>query len=252
MTTAAGFERVIDLAGTYTLRDVGGYPTHNGRHTRWRVLFRSDSLHRLGPAEQATLLGLGLRTVIDLRYERELAEFPNVFATSDDVRYVNLPLVATTETEANQFRTEFPSLEVVYRRIVDTRGAQLASIFAALAEPGALPAVLHCTAGKDRTGVVIALLLRLTGVDPATIAADYTATEPRLAGEFMDDFRQRTTARGLDWAAYQHLLLCPPEFMLRLLAYVDETYGGIDAYLVQAGVTEQQLVLLRTALVAAA
>ena len=69
MTTSAQPPRVLALAGTYNLRDVGGYPTEDGRRTRWRTLFRSDSLHRLAESEQATLLGMGLCSVVDLRYE---------------------------------------------------------------------------------------------------------------------------------------------------------------------------------------
>jgi protein-tyrosine phosphatase len=239
-TTTEGL-RVLGLAGTYNLRDVGGYPTQNGSRTRWRTLLRSDSLHRLATGEQATLLELGLRTVIDLRSERELAEAPNVFAASDNVRYLNLPLVPG----GGDVRAEIPSLEVLYRLIVNTRSAELAAIVNTLAVPGALPAVVHCTAGKDRTGLVIALLLRLVGVDAETIAADYNATEACLAGEFMVDFRQRTEARGIDWQAYEPLLKCPPEFMLSLLTYVDETHGGVHAYLMQAGVAAEQLAVCK-------
>jgi protein-tyrosine phosphatase len=247
MTTSTEPPRVLALAGTYNLRDVGGYPTDDGRRMRWRTLFRSDSLHRLAEPEQATLVGMGLRTVIDLRYERELTESPNVFAASSSVRYLNLPLVPGP-SEARP-TAEFSSLEEVYRRIVDTRSAELVSIYTALAVPGALPAVLHCTAGKDRTGVVVALLLRLVGVNAEAIAADYTATEVCLAGEFMVNFRRETEARGIDWQMYEKLLGCPPEFILQLLEYVDDVHGGIDAYLAGAGLAKEQIEALRAALV---
>src|SRR5438309_7631744 len=119
MTTSSQRQRVLALAGTYNLRDVGGYLTQDGRQTRWRTLFRSDSLHRLAETEQATLLGMGLRSVLDLRYERELAEAPNVFATSTGVRYLNLPLLAGPS--GAQQGGDYPSLEEVYRRMADTR-----------------------------------------------------------------------------------------------------------------------------------
>jgi protein-tyrosine phosphatase len=247
MTTSIEPPRVLALAGTYNLRDVGGYPTEHGRRTRWRRLFRSDSLHRLAEPEQATLVGMGLRTVIDLRYERELTDSPNVFAASASVRYLNLPLVAGSSEGRRE--VEYPSLEELYRRIVDTRSAELVAIFSALAAHGALPALLHCTAGKDRTGVVVALLLRVLGVDADTIAADYSATEAHLAGEFMVNFRRETEARGIDWQMYEKLLGCPPEFMLRLLEYVDDAHGGIDEYLARAGLAREQIEALRAALV---
>jgi protein-tyrosine phosphatase len=246
MATTTEPRRVVALAGTYNLRDVGGYPTEDGRRTRWRTLFRSDSLHRLAVTEQATLIGMGLRTVIDLRYDRELADAPSVFADSRRLRYLNLPLVPGPSEPRQE--VEFPSLEDVYKRIVDTRSAELTNIVRALAAPGALPALLHCTAGKDRTGVVVALLLRLVEVDAETIAADYAATEACLAGEFMDNFRRETEARGIDWQAYQGLLVCPPEFMLRFLEYVDETYGGVHACLTRAGVANEMIETLRAGL----
>jgi hypothetical protein len=119
------------------------------------------------------------------------------------------------------------------------------SLLAASSEP----AVLHCTAGKDRTGVVVALLLRVLRVDAETIAADYSATEACLAGEFMVNFRRETEARGIDWQMYEKLLGCPPEFMLRLLEYVDLTYGGIHAYLLRAGLAQEQVEALQAGLV---
>jgi protein-tyrosine phosphatase len=247
VTASIAPQRVLALAGTYNLRDVGGYQTEGGRRTRWRTLFRSDSLHRLAETEQATLIGMGLRTVVDLRNEGELAESPNVFAASTNLRYLNLPLLEQRSDAPREVQN--PTLEDVYRLIVDTRAAELATIFGALAAPGALPGLVHCTAGKDRTGVVIALLLRLVGVDPETIAADYAATEACLAGEFMVNFRRITEARGIDWQAYQPMLVCPPEFMLRFLVYVDETYGGVGEYLSRAGVSNKHLETLQVALV---
>jgi protein-tyrosine phosphatase len=247
MTMTTDPRRVLALAGTYNLRDVGGYPTADGRRTRWRTLLRSDSLHRLRPEAQATLIELGLRTVVDLRNARELTEAPNVFASSARVRYVNVPLVAAAGEVPRE--GEYPTLEEVYRRIVDTRASQLAAILGALAAPNGMPALLHCTAGKDRTGVVIALLLRLVGVDASTIGTDYAATAACLAGEFMLEFRRQTEARGIDWEKYQRLLVCPPEFMERLLTYVEAAHGGVATYLRTAGVTENQIAALRAALV---
>jgi hypothetical protein len=97
--------------------------------------------------------------------------------------------------------------------------------------------------------VVVALLLRAVRVDAEAIATDYAATEVCLAGEFMDNFRSEMEARGIDWRLFQNVLGCPPEVMLRLLEYVDETYDGIQAYLSRAGITPEQIEALQAALV---
>jgi 3',5'-cyclic-AMP phosphodiesterase len=242
--------RVLPLAGTYNLRDLGGYPTEDGRTTRWRTLFRSDALHRLSADAQAELLGLGLRTVIDLRHERELADCPNVFAASQAVRYVNVPLLSgRSAVPDNAPSWVTPTLSEIYRTIVDQCGPRLAAVFAALTEPGALPGLVHCTAGKDRTGVIVALALRLAGVPAETVAADYAVTEGQIAGEFIAEHRQAVEARGVEWASYQGLMACQPELMLDLLAYIDSTYDGVEPYLMQVGLSVTQLDALRTVLV---
>ena len=88
--------RHLNLEGTYNLRDTGGYPTLDGRAIRWRTFFRSDSLHRLPPVAQTTLMGYGVRTVIDLRRSDELQVAPNVFASSSDVVYHHVSLLLDT------------------------------------------------------------------------------------------------------------------------------------------------------------
>ncbi len=88
--------RHLRLPGTRNLRDVGGYPAGPGRQTRWRTLLRTDALDQLPPASQEELIGLGLRRVIDLRWEHELAARPSVFERSERVRYTSLPLVPST------------------------------------------------------------------------------------------------------------------------------------------------------------
>lgn len=251
LLTTPSHNRVLSLEGAYNVRDLGGYPIEDGGRTRWRTVLRSDSLHCLTLEAQETLIGLGLRTVIDLRYERELVECPNVFAQSGSVRYLNVPLLAGSAAEpATRAADTSPSLAGVYRRIVDERQDALRTVLAALVEPGALPALIHCTAGKDRTGVIVALLLRLAGVAPQVIAEDYAATEGLLAGAFMVDLRRRTEARGVDWETYQKLLICPPELMLGLLQHVDETYDGVEPYLRRVvGLAPKVVDTLRAALV---
>jgi protein-tyrosine phosphatase len=178
--------RHLPFEGTFNVRDVGGYATADGRRTRWRTLLRADSLHRLSEAAQLQLVDMGLRTAIDLRRASEVADCPNVFCRSRSVRYRALP-VFDDVAERGAPR----SLEATYRHALDTRQPQLRAIVGALASPRALPALVHCTAGKDRTGLVIALLLELAGVSRETVVEDYALSGRYLGERCRDEARAR-------------------------------------------------------------
>lgn len=237
--------RHLQLAGTYNVRDTGGYATADGGATRWRTLLRGDSLHRLTAAGQAELIAAGLRTVVDLRRDSELAQAPNVFAASEQVRYHNIPLLDGASEPAAMPR----ALGDIYVRILEASHAPIRAVFAALAETDAFPALVHCTAGKDRTGLIVALLLGNAGVPAATIVADYALSESYLAGGFVAELRERVTAAGGDWAALEPLLGSPEELMLQTLASIEGRYGGIPQYLRAIGVPDAHLDAARSALV---
>ena len=133
--------RHLPLEGTHNLRDIGGYPTRDGRTTRWGQLFRSDSLHCLSPSGQALLIEQGLRTVIDLRHDTELQKAPNVFAASDAVAYVNIPLFADL-TPRSGMRASVNTLADLYKTALDTCGRPLAEAFTVLSN-GGFPALIH-------------------------------------------------------------------------------------------------------------
>jgi protein-tyrosine phosphatase len=238
--------RRLPLAGAYNLRDIGGYPAADGGQTRWRTLFRADSLHRLTVEEQEALLEYGVRTVIDLRRPDEVASAPNVFATSPRVRYLHLSITDGAPDPSG------PSiaLDELYRRILDQRGAQLGAVLTALAENGAFPAVVHCTAGKDRTGLIIALLLRLARVPPEEVVADYALSAIYLEETFWQEVSARLTAAGIPLDRYRQLLTAAPETMVATLAYLDQRYGGAAGYATHLGLDDRQLATLRRALVA--
>jgi protein-tyrosine phosphatase len=142
-----------------------------------------------------------------------------------------------------------PELDAIYRLNVDTRQAQLVGILEALSTPGALPAVVNCTAGKDRTGVVIAAVLSLLGVPPETIVEDFAASAPLLAdSDLADTVRARVATSGGDPATALRLLASPPEHMQGLLDYVGVTYGGVESLVRQAGLSLERIERLRTLL----
>ena len=239
-------QRVLSIDGTFNFRDLGGYPTVDGRQTRWRTLFRSGSLHNLSPDGQQQLVDLGVRTLVDLRYPAEVAASPCVFAVPGPIEYRSMPLIEDPQRETDR---SVPELDAVYRLIVGTRQAQLVAIVEALASRAALPAVVNCTAGKDRTGVVVAFILSLVGVRAATIIEDYASSGPLLVDSGLDQIlRARIAAGGGDPAQTTRLLASPPEYMHALLDHIHETYGGVESLALEAGLDRARIAELREAL----
>ena len=224
-------DRLLRLAGVRNLRDVGGYPAAGGRRVRWRTLFRTDAFDLLPVASQAQLIDLGLRTVIDLRWPHELDEAPNVFRSDGRVRYRSIPLLDDDPTPRI-------GLAGTYRHIFDERGTQLARVVRELLSEHGTPAVIGCAAGKDRTGVAIALVLDTVGVPHQVIIEDYALSAPIYAGPVDVD--------GLDgWRAAPVVVECPPEYMADALEHLERRHGGAAALLDRHGVTAAELDALR-------
>jgi protein-tyrosine phosphatase len=219
--------RHLPLDGTRNVRDVGGYPAANGRQTRWRTLLRSDELTGLPEHAQRQLLEMGLRQVIDLRWPEELERSPNVFRGSPGVRYRSVPLLADDPTP-------HAGLAGMYRHVLDARGPQLAEVACALLEADGLPAIIGCAAGKDRTGVTIALLLDLVGVPTDVILADYALS----AGYFADPV---TRIDPSDWRHPALEVDSPPEFMASALEHLHRSHGGSRALLRREGIPEADI-----------
>jgi protein-tyrosine phosphatase len=237
--------RHIAVAGTLNFRDVGGYPVAGGGFTAWRTLFRSDTLHRVDDEGSATIAGLGLRTVLDLRTLEELmiAQGPLGDFADRGTRTVHMSLVGPDFSELP------PELEGVYTFFVERRGSAIAAAISELARPEALPALVHCTAGKDRTGTVIAFALAAIGVPDEFIAADYALSSMYLIAEQTAVIGQLSADTGLGEQFTEALLASPPELILRVLDRAREEAGSIAGYLARHGLSEEELAALKAALV---
>ena len=245
--------RHLELEGAYNIRDVGGYATSDGRLTRWKTFLRADNLNNLTPGSQAALIEYGVRTVIDLRSTAGIQKEPNVFANSSAVAYYNHNM---NGDEPLPDMPDFPEFTVPpdssmksYAKILKYRRPQIIETLATLASPGVLPALVHCWAGMGRTGVITALVLGLVGVPPEVIAEDFalsacffvnrdSAGLPPPPGvtprETVEEYRQHH---------------CPPEGMFELLQHFEERYGGVEAYALDGGLTQERVDMLRSALI---
>jgi protein-tyrosine phosphatase len=231
--------RHIPVGGTYNLRDVGGYPTHGGGSVRWRTLFRCDGLQRLDVHGVAWLAGLDLRTIVDLRADIEVEQAPSAVAGLQ-ARTVRAPMVRDLAV------LPVSDLSAIYRYMVEECGDSIGAAVRELCAPGALPALVHCSAGKDRTGIVIALVLAALGVPDEIIGADYALSSVYLDPESTAAIG-RLKASGLSVSS--ELLASPPVLILEVLAWARAAGGGsVDGYLIRHGVDVSDLAALRSAL----
>lgn len=230
--------RHVPLDTAFNLRDLGGYPTADGRAVVWGRAYRADGLHAVEGRDLDRVRSLGLRTVIDLRTEPEVdgGTFP-VRALPVDLHH--LPVLARVwddddEVEAVAHRAT-PYLVARYLDMLDEGGPAFVAALELLAAVGHRPFVFHCAAGKDRTGVLAALLLAVLGVADAEIAADYALSEDAMARRLewarrhRPDEAEAMTERPVGWSA------APPDVVLAVLAHLRAAHGGAAGYLEEHG-----------------
>ncbi|MGR3320927.1 MAG: tyrosine-protein phosphatase [Pseudooceanicola sp.] len=237
------------LSGTHNIRDLGGHPLPDGGRTREGAYLRGDALRGLDSEGIRTLLDSGLCAILDLRSDHEVAEAPNPLAGHEQIEYRHLPLyngLATIDAMATAHPGGF-DMGLRYRAgLVECAPAFVEALdFLAGTRPG--PVLFHCTAGKDRTGLVAALLLENAGVAREDVVSDYAATATHGAG-LIDTLRARARARGADPAHSERVLGSKPETMAATLGWLDETHGGAETYLDRIGVPPETRAALKSRL----
>ncbi|MCS7464035.1 tyrosine-protein phosphatase [Paenibacillus doosanensis] len=236
-------ERVLAVEGAYNVRDLGGYATKDGRTTNWGAFYRADGLHRLTDESRAALAGRGIASVIDLRHAREVEEKRDVFMDYEGVEYHNISLINPAKVSGGAVR----SLGDLYVDMLDGAQAELLRIFDVMADSGESAVLYHCTAGKDRTGVVSALLLALADVPSETIVEDYSLTADCLT-PILDELRA-DRPEGVPAEVYEHFIGCDPANMVMMLEHLAEKYTSAEQYLRGIGLTEAKLQGLKARLV---
>jgi protein-tyrosine phosphatase len=241
LTLADG--RRLELGGTLNLRDLGGYPAAGGGFVRWRTLLRSDALHLLDSAGLATLSELGLRTVVDLRTQLEAETAPSALGELQ----VQLAHVSILSGDMQSLPLE---LEAIYRYMVTECGDAIGAAIRQLCGARAMPALVHCSAGKDRTGIVIALVLAALGVPDQLIAADYALSSIYLDPDRTPAIGQLQASTGLGDDLTRQLMTSPPALILDTLSWVRAVSGSVEGYLLEHGLRPDDLTELRAALIA--
>jgi len=234
------FNRHIPVKGTFNVRDLGGYAATSGE-TLWRRILRADGLHRLDDEGMGTLVAEGVTTVIDLRHDDELAKQPNPFSANPSVAYHNVSLfsqLVPTREPGGDLLLE------LYKTALAQRQPAIAQVLTIIANAPEGTVLFHCTAGKDRTGIISALLLAVVGVEAALIVDDYALTGAMIA-PMVEEIIADAAARGADAEAFRPLLASEPATMAATIVHLESTYGSAAAYLESIGLEPATIERLR-------
>jgi len=250
------YERVIHLEGTANTRDIGGYLTSDLHTLRWRQIIRSENLSRLTANDFQKLEEMGLKTVIDLRTDKEHDRAPTVWLGDNPPQFFHFPVGDSNnewfnETrkmmKKNRFTEEQSSKQMVkgYRMIVEEGPPSYEKLMEVVLDQSNWPILIHCNAGKDRAGIAVTLILESLGVDRETIMEEFLLTneiariEEKSVLLAKQGKKQRRNGRGPSASAWFPIIGVQPEMLDAFYASVDEQYGSMDAFLTEMGVDQE-------------
>jgi protein-tyrosine phosphatase len=245
-----------DLAwdGCLNVRELGGLPTRDGYETRLGAVVRADSVRQLSDDGWQALVDHGVRTVVDLRGDDERADDP---PAELPVKVVHVPFFESSDEEWQKMAAELDAAVTaapdvatatrdVYLIFLKRFPANIAAAVRAVAHAPAGGVVIHCVGGKDRTGLLSALLLHLAGVADDEIALDYSLSEERLRPRHEAWFAAAESEEELE--RLLRIAQTPAASMAGVFAELGRRYGGVEAYLRSAGVNDEELGLVRARL----
>lgn len=238
-------KRPILLEKAFNIRDLSGYKSEAGEITSGLFL-RGDSFEKLSEGDRDALMAIGVKTVVDLRNQDEITRTPSVFDEHPEVLYVNIPILppGTQEKMIQQSGMTF-LMSDLYIVILDNSQSALKEVFTTLASSDGR-VLFHCSAGKDRTGIISAILLRLAGIDNETVVADYCLTEVFLK-EKLDSIKKAAKQKdyGIPGNLIDEMMSAKGATMEKLLKHLEDTYGGAETYLVTIGLSKAEIETLK-------
>jgi protein-tyrosine phosphatase len=242
--------RNLNWDGCLNVRDLGGHPTGDGAETRYGRIVRADSIRQLTDAGWTAAVDYGVRSVVDLRMDIELEADPPAELPVDVVHMPFLEEDPNVFAEVEAVSAAAPDNAAATRDVylvwLERFSRNIAAAIEAVARAPEGAVVVHCMGGKDRTGLVTALLLHLAGVDDEQIAADYAASEERLRPRHEAWIAEAGT--DAERERLRRIASSPSESMVGVLEVLAHRYGSVEAYLRASGLGDDDLQLVRTRL----
>lgn len=229
----------------HNLRPVGGMKTTTGARVRDDLVWRSAAPFATREASSAAVAALGVRTIVDLRDAGERERTPRAWAHQD------LSVEAIPVFGDRLHTLQFDALEELYGIMIGGHGGALARAFQTIAHNAADGVLFHCTAGKDRTGVLGALVLEVLEVERELILADFALSQHRLGADYLSDLFGDTDAESLPGIAAHRATASPPELLAGALTAIDSEFGGPRSFLLAHGATTSDFEQLRATMLVA-
>jgi protein-tyrosine phosphatase len=245
--------RAVTWDGCLNVRDLGGLPTEDGGQTQAGRIIRADNVGALTPAGWRSVEEHGVVRIVDLRWPEEVADDP---PRDSDIEVINVSVLGGSMDASREWLRELDAnVDAVddiadhyawsYVEFLERHREQFGRALAAVADADG-PVVIHCMGGKDRTGLVAALLLRLAGVPLDVIGEDYSLSGPNLAVTLPQWLEMAPTE--LDRRRREKLSRTPAAAMRRVIETIEERYGSVAGYLAAARVDADQINALRARL----
>ncbi len=253
--TFAGIrERRLPFSGAKNFRDLGGYRTSDGKLTRWRLLYRSDSLHKLTSSDLKRLSDLRLEWIVDFRSPREKEDWPDRLPNGIAARLVEIPIVDSStriyqQSSRDEILKNLKNIDPVHS--LTGTNVELATRFtdemrkfiAVLLSSNGRPGLFHCTAGKDRTGFAAAITLRMLGVPHQVVMEDYLLTNKYFYTAQRRNLLLLRLIKGKQIArVVSGMIQADSAYLSAAFQAIDQKHGSFDQYVhKELGLTAQDV-----------
>jgi protein-tyrosine phosphatase len=237
-------ERIVPFAGIFNFRDLGGYPTDDGRATRWGRLYRSDALHEMTADDLKLFRRLGIASIVDLRNPDEVARTGRGLLARETIHFVNpsvLPTAIGERADASVMGDDY--LFERYLHYLEVGREAYARAIQEMSKRENYPMVFNCFFGKDRTGVLASIVLRCLGVKREAIIDDYVMTSTRV-DLILERLRRDPVHRDAIDQSDPVLFSAEAATMSKFLDELERCHGGARAWVLSSGVTSRQLDVL--------